>query len=109
ASDQTEALGVLSPLDPARCSHHESPFCAAFGDSKTVIFASIRQITDTQPTAPGALLFRTSLRAIMAARLQLFGIDDALPGMQSVVRSKRNCLRELRTPAADAGTASPRR
>jgi hypothetical protein len=53
AGDETETLGVVEPLHIALCSHLESPFCAAIGDSKTVFFVSIRQITDAQANRLG--------------------------------------------------------
>jgi hypothetical protein len=46
---------------------------------------------------------------MMAARLQLLKVNDALPGMQNAVRSERGCLRELRTVAPETRAPSPRR
>src|SRR5512141_2837347 len=48
ARDEAEALGVIEPLHVTGCSHCESPFCDAFGDSKTNIFSK-RHFTDEKP------------------------------------------------------------
>src|ERR1700719_2876021 len=38
--DKAEALRVVEPLHVSRCSHHESPFCAAFRRFETEFILS---------------------------------------------------------------------